>query len=239
MDEESTWALAAEAVAMEMSLFDQDGVHDVRSPTFRLLTGRIPVALSAPHSVRQPRRVAGAAGVLHHSEPYTGPLAIQLQRATGAWAIYATRTARADPNYAPFSTYKRHGLYALAARATPRLIIDLHGTRARDFAIAIGTSPTLREGRSQILINRISARLARALDGEVVVDPPGFRANNPFTVAAHCWAALGVPSVQIEISRAYRSPRQNPRAYAALYTALHSLIGELCTPEAAVDKPPR
>src|SRR5438105_13662165 len=99
--------LAAEAIALELTLFDQDRRSrlDARSGTYRVLAGRMPVVLSAPHSVQQPRPCDGAQGALHRSEPYTGPLAIQLHRATGAWAIYATRTARTDPNHLPFSPY--------------------------------------------------------------------------------------------------------------------------------------
>jgi hypothetical protein len=224
--------LAAEAIALELALFDQNRCSrlDARARTYRVLPGRVPVVLSAPHSVQQPRPCAGAQGALHRSEPYTGPLAIQLHRATGAWAIYATRTARRDPNRRPFSTYKRHGLQALAERAAPRLILDLHGAQTRRFAVAIGTSPALRAGRCQAVIDLLASRLAGALDGAVVVDPPAFQANGRGTITAHCWAALGVPAVQLEISRTYRRPRQNPAAYAALFTALQHFIAEVACP---------
>jgi hypothetical protein len=224
--------LAAEAIALELTLFDQDRCSrpDARSRTYRVLAGRVPVVLSAPHSVRQPRPCAGVDGALHRSEPYTGPLAIQLHRATGAWAIYATRTAHRDPNHMPFSTYKRHGLQALVDRAAPRLILDLHGARTGRFAVAIGTSPALRAGRGQAVIDLLATWLAGALDGAVVVDPPAFQANGRGTVTAHCWAALGVPAVQLEIGRTYRRPRQNPRAYATLFAALRHFIAEVGHP---------
>jgi hypothetical protein len=219
--------LVAEAIALELTLFDQERRPDARSCTYRVLAGRVPVALSAPHAMPQPRPCDGAEGALHRSEPFTGPLAIQLHRATGAWAIYATRTARTDPNRLPSSTYKRYGLQALVVHAAPRLILDLHGAQTRRFAVAIGTSPALRVGRSQALIDRLAAWLDGALDGDVVVDPPAFQANGAGTVTAHCWATLDVPAVQLEISRAYRSPRRNPGAYAALFVALQGFIGEL------------
>src|ERR687885_287518 len=171
--------LAAEAIALELTLFDQDRYSrsDARSRTYRVLAGRAPVVLSAPHAVQQPRPCDGAHGTLHRSEPYTGPLAIQLHRATGAWAIYATRPARRDPNRMPFSTYKRHGLQALVGRAAPRLILDLHGAQPRHFAVAIGTSPALRASRGQAVIDLLAMWLAGALDGAVVVDPPALQAN--------------------------------------------------------------
>jgi hypothetical protein len=229
-DEEGV--LAAEAVALELALFDQDRCSRpaARSRTYRVLAGRMPVVLSAPHTVQQPRPCAGVDGALHRSEPYTGPLAIQLHRATGAWAIYATRTAHRDPNHMPFSPYKRHGLQALVDRAAPRLILDLHGARTGRFAVAIGTSPALRVGRGQAVIDLLVTGLAGALDGAVVVDPPAFQANGRGTITAHCWAALGVPAVQLEISRTYRRPRQNPGAYAALFAALQHLIAEVGHP---------
>lgn len=213
---------------MEISLFDAERPVDPRSRSFRLLAGRLPVALSAPHAVRQPRPDGGETPPHHRSEPYTGPLAIQLHRATGAWAIYATRTAHRDPNHAPFSPYKRHGLGALAARATPRLLLDLHGAhQQRDFAVAIGTSPVLRTGRAQAEIDLLARRLDSALDGAVLVDPPAFRADGAGTVAAYCWGVLGLHAVQLEIGRPYRTPRQNPRAYAALFAALRDYVIEL------------
>src|SRR5438445_5758492 len=101
VDEDVAGALAAVAIALELTLFDQDRRPDARSRTYRVLAGRVPIALSAAHAVQQSRPCDGEQGALHRSEPYTGPLAIQLHRATGAWAIYATRTARRDPNLAP------------------------------------------------------------------------------------------------------------------------------------------
>jgi hypothetical protein len=85
-------------------------------------------------------------------------------------------------------------------------------------------------GRGQAVIDLLVTGLAGALDGAVVVDPPAFQANGRGTVTAHCWAALGVPAVQLEISRTYRRPRQNPGAYAALFAALQHLIAEVGHP---------
>lgn len=238
MDGDAALALAAEAVRLEISLFDQDAAIDTHARTYRLLRGRVPVAVSAPHAVQQPRLSSRDGRALHRSEPYTGPLAIQLHRATGAWAIYATRTSRADPNHAAVSTYKRYGLRELVARAAPRLIVDLHGAQTRDFAVAIGTSPLLRAGRAQNLIDRLAACLDAALEGRVCLDPPAFQANNPHTVAAFCWAQYGIPTVQLEICRTYRSARQNPRHYAALFAALRAYIGEVAALPCGVDNAP-
>jgi hypothetical protein len=225
-------ALAAEAVVMETTIFDLDAMLGPRSPSYHILSGRLPIVLSAPHAVQQ-RRCSGALPpALHRSEPYTGPLAIQLNRLAGAWAIYATRPSRSDPNHAAFSTYKRFGLQQVVSRATPRLILDLHGTQTTDFDIAVGTSPVLRTGRGQVLIDLLVARLSAAFDGRVVVDPPAFSANNPHTVTAHCWSTLAIPSVQLEISRALRRPRHDPVGYGRLFSALYDLIGALSRFEA-------
>ena len=187
--------LAAEAIALELTLFDQDRCSrpDARSRTYRVLAGRVPVVLSAPHSVQQARPFAGVEGALHRSEPYTGPLAIQLHRATGAWAIYATRTARRDPNHLPFSTYKRHGLQALVERAAPRFILDLHGARTGRFAVAIGTSPALRAGRGQAVqapagspqrTLAAQARASRSCASGASSQPA---ASAAFVLATICW----------------------------------------------------
>ena len=137
--------------------------------------------------------------------------------------------AIARPNHARASSYKNKGLLRLARCAHPYLIIDLHGSRSQDFTVAVGTAPAHRAGRAQPMIEYISARLAGLLGCDVLVDPPGFRANNPSTVTAHCWSALGIPTLQIEISRAFRRPRHDPAAYAMLFTAFSTLIGELCS----------
>lgn len=213
---------------MELALFDQDRPLNPRSRSFRILRGDIPIALSAPHAVRQRRADVSGGSALHRSEPYTGPLAIQLHRATGAWAIYATRTAHADPNHAPNTPYKRAGLGTLARCAAPLLILDLHGAhQMRDFAAALGTSPLLRAARAQAMVDLLAARLAAALDGGVAVDLPAFRADGAGTIAAYCWATLGIPAIQVEIGRAYRSPLHNPRAYEALFVALRDAIVEI------------
>ncbi len=225
--------LASDAIRLEVTRFDQDAVFDTRSPSFCLLPGRLPVVLSAPHAVRQPRADASGARLPHRSEPYTGPLAIQLNRAAGAWAIYATRTAGRDPNHDAYSTYKRAGLRNVIARAAPRLVVDLHGTGCADFAVAVGTSPLARAGRASRLIDLAVDCLTARLDGAVRVDPPAFSANNPHTVTAHCWSNFGVPAIQLEISRAYRSPRHHPERYARLFGALADLVRATAT--AAID----
>src|SRR5579871_4901604 len=125
---------------MEMTVFDLDAMSNSRSRSYRVLPGRLPVVLSAPHAVQQRRCAVGIPPAFHRSEPYTGPLAIQLNRLCGAWAIYASRPSHSDPNHAAFSPYRRFGLHEVALRAKPRLIIDLHGTQTDAFDIAIGTS---------------------------------------------------------------------------------------------------
>jgi hypothetical protein len=225
LDETALAALAAEAVVMETTVFDLDAMLGPRSPSYRILSGRLPIVLSAPHAVQQRRCSGVMPPSLHRSEPYTGPLAIQLNRLAGAWAIYAARPSYSDPNHAAFSTYKRFGLHRVAIRAAPRLILDLHGTQTSEFDIAIGTSPVLRAGRRQVLIDLVVARLTAEFNGRVVVDPPAFSANNPHTVTAHCWSTLEIPSVQLEISRALRRPRHDPVGYGRLLRALYDLIG--------------
>ncbi len=212
---------------METTVFDLDAMLGPRSPSYRILPGRLPIVLSAPHAVQQRRCSGVMPPALHRSEPYTGPLAIQLNRLAGVWTIYAARPSYSDPNHAAFSTYKRFGLPRVASMAAPRLILDLHGTQTTEFDIAIGTSPVLRARRGQALIDLVVAQLAAVFDGRIVVDPPAFSANNPHTVTAHCWSTLEIPSMQIEISRALRRPRQDPAGYGRLLRALYDLIGAL------------
>jgi hypothetical protein len=63
--------------------------------------GAIPVVISAPHAVNHPRH-----GRMKLADTFTGTLALQLSRQTGAPAFVYAQTTSEDPNYDEGGAYK-------------------------------------------------------------------------------------------------------------------------------------
>ena len=92
---------------------------------YRVLSGNIPVLISAPHSVNQLR-----GDEVREAEKYTGALARYLSYATGSFAIFQLFT-HADPNFDSDHNYK-NGIINLIEVNGIKLLIDIHSSTFKD-----------------------------------------------------------------------------------------------------------
>lgn len=92
---------------------------------YRVLSGKIPVLLSAPHSVNQLR-----GDDVRPAEKYTGALARYLSNLTDSYAIFQLFT-HADPNNDENHNYK-NAVINIVETYNIKLLIDIHSTSFKD-----------------------------------------------------------------------------------------------------------
>lgn len=92
---------------------------------YRVLSGNIPILISAPHSVNQLR-----GDDVRDAEKFTGSLARYLSSATGSYAIFQLFT-HADPNFDSDHNYK-NGIINLVEVNNIKLLIDIHSSTFKD-----------------------------------------------------------------------------------------------------------
>ena len=93
------------------------------APPFVFSKGTVTALVSAPHAVTHARN-----GRIKASEDFTGPLALEVARATGAHALVATRFAECDLNHDPLEAcaYKQ-ALVEHVRQHGIALVLDIHG----------------------------------------------------------------------------------------------------------------
>ncbi|MEW6727627.1 MAG: hypothetical protein ACOYU7_11100 [Bacillota bacterium] len=216
------WSLE-KAVKMEEELF---GVNDYQGlpgeKSYVTLTGKVPVLVSAPHSVKHTRR---SNTVPKEEDEYTGTLVRLLHELTSCHAIYAA-SSDLDANFYDDCPYKA-GLGELVIKSNIKLVLDLHGASLwRDFAIDIGTC----KGKSFLDKPHFLSLLQDALADEGIGDvhiEDTFSACGQATVTRFVSQELGVPALQLEINKRYRDPENHPEEFKSLVEALRKYILEL------------
>jgi len=199
------------------------------APPFTFEEGSIAALVSAPHAVTHMRE-----GRIKASEDFTGPLALELARLTGAHALVATRFDDCDPNFDPLETsaYKQ-ALVDFIQRHGIRLVLDIHGmVTASPAIIALGTGdganvaarPKVAEAAADIIESRL-ASVAERHGKQIAVDGR-FAARDANTVCATVARSCGIAALQVELSTLLRYPggitghtppgEQNPFAPAAM-----------------------
>jgi gamma-glutamylcyclotransferase (GGCT)/AIG2-like uncharacterized protein YtfP len=192
---------------------DSDGIH--------LLKGNTPVLVTAPHATAHVRM-----GKLKRQEFYTGAISVLLHSLTGCHALYTDRLSEPDPNYSDESPFKTK-LAGIAAETGIEFLIDLHGTgptRPDDIFPGVGRSGEFLYGRHEYLTEL--GRVAR-LNGVSLGSTEVFTAARQPTVTRFSAAELGIPSMQLEISRRLRQPDENPAGFVKLVKFLTEFIDRL------------
>lgn len=159
---------------------------------YRVLSGNIPVLISAPHSVNQLR-----GDEVREAEKYTGALARYLSYATGSFAIFQLFT-HADPNFDSDHNYK-NGIINLIEVNGIKLLIDIHSSTFKDDTdIDIVT-----DGRTTLLdkTNIIDDFKKIALKNNVKVDENNIpNKDNENEIISVVSLVCGIPSLRLVIN---------------------------------------
>lgn len=201
-----------ESERTRFSVNEYRGLAD--APPFTVVEGSAPAIVSAPHAVTHMRD-----GHIKASEDFTGPIALEVARQTGAHAFVATRFDMldglgSDPNADPFETspYKQ-ALAECVRQHGVRLVIDVHGMMTASPAIiAMGTGdgvnvqpwPEIADSAMDIIEQHL-APFAEKYAKHIVHDGR-YAARDCNTVSATVARECGVAALQIELSTLLRFP---------------------------------
>ncbi|WP_089609821.1 hypothetical protein [Dehalobacterium formicoaceticum] len=184
---------------------------------FLYLPGKIPILISAPHSVRHLRHKQ-----IKSSDEFTGSLVYLLQQVTDCHALSVTKFYGGDPNFDDPCIYK-DTIKDIARKHKIKMVLDIHGAkREHDFDIDLGTM----QGKSLLGREQICVWFKNKLleEGLTAISSNFFTVVQQNTVTRFVAEKLKIPSMQLEINRKYRSPHQNGSDYFLLFRALAQAI---------------
>lgn len=211
---------AASAINIEDELFQVNGYRGVeQTPSYAVLTGTVPVLLSAPHAVKHFRR---ANDEPKEEDEFTGAIVRLLHGLTSCHVIHAA-CADLDANFYDDCPYK-DGLSRLVQGCGIKLVLDIHGAAAwRAFDIDIGSCKgAALLGRDDILPLLLDAFRRHEING-VFVDSV-FSGCGQATVTRFASEVLHVPALQLEINKRFRDPENHPREFESLIEALKDYL---------------
>ena len=196
-----------ESERTRFSVDEYRGLPD--APPFTFVEGETAALVSAPHAVTHMRE-----GRIKASEDFTGPIALEVARVTGAHAIIATRFDGSDPNFDPIETsaYKQ-ALVEFVRRHGIGLVLDIHGMMTASPAIiALGTGdganvvahPEIADCASSIIRSRL-ANVAEKYGKQIAIDGR-YAARDANTICATVARTCGIAALQIELSTLLRFP---------------------------------
>lgn len=161
---------------------------------FTIIKGKIPVLLSAPHTMKQVRED----GSIKSSEPYTKALALFLQERLDCSCIIKNNDTGIDSNSDLYEEYKTE-LVRFIKNNNIRLVLDLHGaSKNREFAVELGTLNNLSADFSTIR-ELEEAFLENGIDAIKINDP--FKGGG---ITRRVYGSTDIDVIQIEINRSYR-----------------------------------
>ena len=195
---------------------EYDGNPTEANINFKLIPGKLPILLSAPHAVNQTRD-----GKIKFADKMTGSMVELLCKETGAYGIIRTYNMQDDPsadNTGHGLLYKK-AILELMERKPIRCLIDLHGCRDNSaFDMDIGTNQGKNTQGNQELISWVRDQLAKA--GRTGVDY-FYTAERNTTVCNYVSSEKGIPCIQIELSATLRT---DPDKLISLISALEEVI---------------
>lgn len=184
---------------------------------FNIQTGDIPVIVSAPHAVPVLKKSYQKPG-----ESFTGALAMYFNDVLNVHSIYSLNLGRRDPNRDRKCIYKKT-LLDHTLQHNIKYVIDLHGaTNSHGFAVDLGTN------LSQSIDPELVADIIHALNYfkvTPVTENSVFKATRSSVITNYI-STLGsdVQAIQLEISKDYRDPFNQPEKFLNLIDALQTII---------------
>ena len=189
--------------------------------TFEVIEGKIPVLLSAPHSVRQLRE-----GKIKGKDRYTGAITIELAKQTNSFAIYKTYNNQDDASYDIENNEYKEKVLELIDKHNIKVFLDIHGAKDTDeFDVDIGTDEKRNlNGKTQILENLIKNLNEKGIT-KIGIDKK-FKACTMHTLTKKIASSTNIACMQIEITRKYRDLEQVEKM-EKIINAIKSWIKEI------------
>lgn len=187
---------------------------------FRYFPGNAPVLVSAPHSVRHMRQKK-----IKPSDEFTGSMAYVLNTLTGCHSLAVARLYGGDPNFDDECIYK-DTVREICLKNDIKVVVDLHGaSREHGFDIDIGTTGGASLLGQGSYLNLLKEYLSEF--GITAISENQFTMSGQNTITRFTSEVLNLPAMQLEISKKYRVPHQNPAEYCRIMAALMDFIVSL------------
>lgn len=183
---------------------------------YRVLSGKIPVLLSAPHSVNQIRGED-----VRNAEKYTGSFVRYLSNATNSFAIFQLFT-HADPNNDEDHNYK-NAVINLINSYDIKLLIDIHSSTFKDDAdIDIVTNSRQSLKGMDNLFDKLKALgIKYGVKVEENNVPNKEKENEIITVAS---TLCGIPSIRMVINNKKLDVIDNEEAFKKICCVIEEFI---------------
>lgn len=180
--------------------FDQYQNQSSKEKSFEVLEGKIPVLISAPHSVRQLRE-----GKIKAKDRYTGAIAIELAKSTNSFAIYKTYNNQDDASYDIENNEYKEKVLELIYKHNIKVFLDIHGAKdTEEFDIDIGTDGKRNlNGKVQILEKLVKNLKEKGIT-KLGIDQK-FKACTMHTLTKKIATNTDIACMQIEITKKYRN----------------------------------
>lgn len=220
----SSTILTLKDIKEKESIFEKNNylgdINNKDKNSYCYVKGFLPVLISAPHSIKQPRR-PGINSAYKSQDKYTGTIARELAERTNAHIIYKTAYTGIDDNFPIdsvgniISTEYREKIKNIIDNNQINLLIDLHGfvsNKNRDFGIELGTNYHKNLlGNEKIL--KIVIQEFEKKGFKLNIDNPDIPSNKKVvidkefpakvknrTISNYTATTLKTPAIQIEIS---------------------------------------
>lgn len=182
-------------------IFDEyKNQYDKTEKSFRTIQGKIPVLISAPHSVRQLRN-----GKIKGKDLYTGPIVMEIANQTQCYAIYKIFNNQDDANYDIENNEYKEKVLEIIKQRDIQLFIDIHGASDNDeFDIDIGTDDYKNLNEKKEVLEKFIQLCNKNGIYKIGIDKK-FKANTLHTITKTVAINTKIPCMQIELTRKYRS----------------------------------
>lgn len=207
--------------------------------------GSIPILISAPHSIKQPNRPGKSE--FKAADVYTGSIAKYIAEQTGAHVIYKSAYTGVDDNYmgdgkvnsskVKTKTPYRDKIEEIIDENDIKLVIDLHGfadSDKKDYGVVFGTNNGKNLLNAQGLLDEIikvfenngyvesGTKEAKKVNkhNAYCIDGKYAAAVKNRTIANYVATTLKTPSIQIELSRTNRDPKNSDYLYRSVNTII-------------------
>ena len=234
-----------EQVMENEKIFSVNNYDGDAKENYKIISGNIPIMLSAPHSINHFRNAQKKSVDL-----YTGGIALYLQQITGCHLIYNACFAEKDPN---FDLPENNDYQLLLKKYLGQMkennqqihvLLDLHGAAAkREYAIELGTAPAINLSEEEKATDLTSLHNHKFVE-DIVIETftqnfsklntqkkcvwknKIFAANSANTVTKNISENTDTDCLQLEINGEFRNPN-NEEQFMALVNSLAQIIEKL------------
>lgn len=208
-------------IKIEKELFKKTNkeVNPIKENPFWTAKGDIPILISAPHAVRHYRN-----GRIKKSDYLTGSIVYLLNELTGCYGLSLTKYYGGDPNIDSSCIYKRR-IKDICFNNDIKVFLDIHGAAgSKPWDIDFGTNSKLNLLGNIKFLDILESSFKYFSINKISHDyfAASLRTNVSYFVANE----LGIPAIQVEINRDYRSPKTNPENFNYLLSSIYKGIKE-------------